>query len=119
MYVWSLRLDTRKGLNENPLTVKRTVIYYDILPAILTALDDKSEEGTIVSAQADHSGSRHGTNYENLIGRHFVDSDDEDSDYTVASITGNDVTSTGGEHESWDLDYVLGKLSTHKRRRVR
>ena len=36
-------------------------------------------------AHADHSGSRHGTNYENLIGRHFVDSDDEDSDYTVAS----------------------------------
>ena len=90
-----------------------------ILPAILTALDDKSGEGTIVSAQADHSGSRHGTNYENLIGRHFVDSEDEDSDYTVASITGNDVTSTGGVHESWDLDYVLGKLSTHKRRRVR
>jgi hypothetical protein len=37
----------------------------------------------------------------------------------LAIITGHYVTSTGGVHESWDLDYVLGKLSTHKRRRVR
>jgi len=48
--------------------------------------------------------------YQQMLGRTFVDSDDDEEELTIVGVTNGTVVTTGGIHKEWDMKYVNKKL---------